>query len=137
MAIRFQALMATTAKFRSARSLPSKGWGTRAKPASGAGGAGVEDVGGDVGVGDAGDGLGPLEGGAFAVGVERALAPGGEAVEALLGLAGGAGVLRVHVDAVGAAVHLAGAELDQEEERLFEVRAVQVGLEGEEGLEAF
>src|SRR5260221_682493 len=62
------------------------------------------DVVGDVAVGDEGDGLGPFHGGAFAIGVEGAFAPGGQAVEALFGLAGGAGVVGVHVNAVGAAV---------------------------------
>ena len=40
-------------------------------------------------------------------------APGGQRVQALLGLADGPGVLGVHVDAVGAAVELGGADADQ------------------------
>ncbi len=41
------------------------------------------------------------------------LAPGGEAVEALLLLAVGAGFQRVQAEAVGAAVDLRDAELDE------------------------
>src|SRR5207237_6307075 len=66
-----------------------------------------------VRVGDAGQGLGPLQGGAFTVAVVRALAPGVQAVDALRRLAAGEQVLGVHVDAVGAAVDLAGAQLHQ------------------------
>src|SRR5688572_25993552 len=75
---------------------------------------------GDVAVGDVGQGLGPLEGGAFAVGVVRGFAPGVQAVEALLAFAGGAGVLPVHVDAIGAAVDLGGAQLDHVQQGLVE-----------------
>ena len=43
--------------------------------------------------------------------VERRLAPGVEQVEPLLALAVGAQLLGVHVDAMGAAIELRGAEL--------------------------
>src|SRR5262249_24334041 len=43
----------------------------------------------------------------------RRLPPGGQPVDALLGLADRAGVPGVHVDAVGAAVELRGADPDQ------------------------
>ena len=52
--------------------------------------------------------------------VERGLAPGVEQVEPLLGLAGGARVLAVHVDAIRAAVQLRGAHLDELEQSVLE-----------------
>src|ERR1700748_1341927 len=75
-------------------------------------GLGISLIGG-VTVGDEGEGLGPGEGGALAVGVVGALAPGVEGVETLLTFAEGAEVLRVHVEAVGAAVDLGDAKFDK------------------------
>jgi len=69
-----------------------------------------------VGIADEGDRFRPLERGALALGVERGFAPGVQRVEALLGFPGVAGVLGVHVDAVGAAVDLRGAGLHELEE---------------------
>jgi hypothetical protein len=51
--------------------------------------------------------------GALAVGEVRRLAPGGQGIEALFGLADRPCVLGVHVDAVGAAVQLRGANADE------------------------
>ena len=66
-----------------------------------------------MGLGKPGDGLGEAQRGALASGEERCLPPRRQGVQALLGLADGAGVLGVHVDAVGAAVELRGADADQ------------------------
>jgi hypothetical protein len=52
------------------------------------------DLVGDVAVGDVGHRLRPGQRGALALGVVRRLAPGVEPVEALLGLAAGARILR-------------------------------------------
>src|SRR3712207_3923597 len=59
-----------------------------------------------VTLGDERDGLGPLERRPLASRVERRFPPGVQGVEALLALAEGARVLRVHVYAEGAAVDL-------------------------------
>src|SRR6185437_5745893 len=66
-----------------------------------------------VAVGDAGALLGQLERGPLGLGEDLGLAPGGDQVEPLLGLPGVQGVLGVHVEAAGAAVDLAGPNLDQ------------------------
>ena len=50
---------------------------------------------------------------ALALGEERSLSPCAERVQTLLGLADRARVLRVHVDAVGAAVDLRGSDSHQ------------------------
>ena len=55
--------------------------------------------------------LRPLEGRAFPRGIVRILAPGVERVEALLILTDRAEILPVHVETVGTAVHLRGAQL--------------------------
>src|SRR5690349_15535659 len=55
--------------------------------------------------------------------VERRLAPGREDVQPLLVLAPGPSVLAVHVEAVGAAVELGGAQLDELQQRRLEVGA--------------
>src|SRR5262249_45337746 len=60
--------------------------------------------------------LGPAQRGPLPLGVARRFAPGRQQIDALLGLALAAGFGRMHVDAVGAAVDLRGAnfyELDQ------------------------
>ena len=59
------------------------------------------------------DRLGPCQRGAFGVGEERGFLPCGQAIEALLGLAGGAGLAAVQVTTIGAAVDLLDAQLDQ------------------------
>src|SRR5438876_10986504 len=74
-------------------------------------------------------GLRPCERGPLPVCVERGLAPGGKAIESLLGLAARAGVFRMHVDTVGATVELGRTSLDQVEEPRLEARAPQVSLE--------
>jgi len=61
---------------------------------------------GHLGAGDPGHGFRPSQGGAFALGVVGRFAPRIQTVKALLGFAGGAQVLPVHVDTVGAAVDL-------------------------------
>src|SRR5205085_11226993 len=48
--------------------------------------------------------VGPGQSGTLAITVDRRLMPGGEEIDALLGLAIPAGLLAVHVDAIGAAV---------------------------------
>ncbi len=57
-------------------------------------------------LGDQRDGFRPPWSGAFAVGVERRLAPSVEGIEPLFAFAERPRVLCVHVNAVGAAVHL-------------------------------
>jgi hypothetical protein len=60
--------------------------------------------------------LGPAQRGPLPLRVARRFAPGRQQVDALLGLASAAGFGRMHVDAVGTAVDLRGAnfhELDQ------------------------
>src|SRR5690242_9008246 len=64
---------------------------------------GIDRV-GHVAFGDERQRLGPFQRGALALAVEIGFAPGIEQVKALLGLAGGARVLAVHVEAIGAAV---------------------------------
>lgn len=59
------------------------------------------------------DRLRPSQRGAFFLGEKRCLAPGVERVNPLLGFALGAGVLRVHVETIGAAVDLRGADFYQ------------------------
>src|SRR5207244_7376937 len=71
----------------------------------------------------------PCERGPFPVCVERGLAPGGKAIESLLGFAARAGIFRMHVDAIGAAVELGGTSPDQIEEARLESSAPHVGLE--------
>src|SRR5437879_10370427 len=74
-------------------------------------------------------GLRPCERGPLPVCVERGLAPGGKAIESLLGLAARAGVFRMHVDAIGAAVELGRTSLDQIEEARLEAGAPHISLE--------
>jgi hypothetical protein len=68
------------------------------------------------------------EGGALAVGVAGRLVPGVEQEEALLALAAGQGVARVHVDAEGAAVDLRRAGLHQLDERMLEPAGLTTAL---------
>lgn len=72
---------------------------------------------------EAGELLGPGQGGALAWGEVRGFLPDAERLQALLGLAGLARVVGVHVHAVGAAVDLRGAQIDQ-----FDQRTLQAGL---------
>src|SRR5438105_49210 len=58
---------------------------------------------------DPGDGLGKRECRAFALGVKRRLLPRVEHVESLLGLAEGAGVFRMHIEAIRTPIDLRGA----------------------------
>src|SRR6202162_2763584 len=78
---------------------------------------------GDVRVGQPRDRLGERQRGALARREVRGLRPGGEPVDTLLGLPDRARVLGMHVDAIGAAVELRGADPDQ----LAELR-VDLGL---------
>ena len=73
-------------------------------------------------VGDTRHRFGPLECRAFAIREERRFAPRIQRVDALFRLAGEARVLRVHVDAIGTAVDLRGADLDELEQRPLECR---------------
>ena len=67
--------------------------------------------------------LGPAECGAFTVGIARGLAPGRQQVDALLGLSLRARFRRMHVDAVGAAVDLGGADLHELDEARLKARS--------------
>src|ERR1051325_12239705 len=73
-------------------------------------------------------GLRPCERGPLRVCVERGLTPGRKAIESLLGLAARAGVFRMHVDAIGAAVELGGTSLDQIQEARLQSGAPHGGL---------
>src|SRR5215217_3744638 len=98
---RFHALIAVIAKTSCASSSSSKEARACSQTPSG------------TGLDDEGHRLAELECRAFALAVERALAPGVEAVEALFALARGACVLPVHVHAERAAVDLRRAQADQ------------------------
>ena len=76
-----------------------------------------------------------LETGPLAIVEERRVAPGVERVEPLLGLARGTGVDSVHVDAVGAAVDLRRAQLQQVHERVIEAAGGEMLLEREHCLQ--
>src|SRR5581483_3219707 len=73
------------------------------------------------------------EGGALARGVERRFAPGVEQIDALLALAALAQGLAVHVQAIGAAVDLRRAHLDQLDQLRAERGLVQVALDLAQG----
>src|SRR3569833_393111 len=79
------------------------------------------------GLGQPRHGLGEGEGGALPCGEVRRLAPDGQGVETLFGLADRPGVLGVHVDAVGAAVELRGVDPDELPQARIEVDAVELG----------
>ena len=70
-----------------------------------------------VAVGKQSDRLGERQRRALALGEERCLAPHHDGMKALFGLSRRSGVLRVHVDAVGAAVELGCADADKFAER--------------------
>src|SRR5580704_14107480 len=74
----------------------------------------------DMSFGDQSDGLGPCQGCALLIGVERRFAPGIELIEPLLRFAESAGVFRMHVDAVGASVDLRGAHFHEVDEIVLE-----------------
>src|SRR6266511_1255064 len=78
-------------------------------------------------VADQGDRVGQRQGGAFALVEEGRLVPSSDRVEALLALTAFAGVLRVHVDAVGAAVDDRGAKADEVAERCVQLDRVVEG----------
>ncbi len=72
---------------------------------------------------EAGELLGPGQGGALARGEVGGFLPDAERLQTLLGLAGLARVVGMHVHAVGATVDLRSAQVDQ-----FDQRAFQAGL---------
>src|SRR6266404_4888007 len=74
----------------------------------------------DVRFGNEGHGFDPRQRGAFPVGVKRGFAPGIQLIEALFGLPERAGVFRMHVNAISAAVDLRSAQLQQVEQLVFE-----------------
>src|SRR5262249_18665813 len=86
-------------------------------------------------LGDQRQRFGPGQRGAFPRGVEGRLAPRVELVETLLALTLGARLLRVHVDAIGAAVDLRGAHLDQKEKRAIEAARGEILFDVEQGLD--
>lgn len=91
------------------------------------------DVIGDVSFGNQGHSFDPGEGGAFSFGVKGRLAPGIQGIQALLGLAEGAGIFRMHVNAIGAAVDLRGAQLQQVELFVIEATGGEIFFEAEHG----
>jgi hypothetical protein len=70
--------------------------------------------------GQPGQRIGPAERGPLALGIARRLAPGREEIEALFGLAFRARLGSMRVDAIGAAIDLRGADLDQLDKAGFE-----------------
>src|SRR5882724_12601124 len=77
-----------------------------------------------------GQGFSPGQGGAFARSEEWRFAPGIERVKTHLRIAGGASVFRMHIDAIGAAVDLRGAQFDQMKQLFFEAAGLQVFFKG-------
>src|SRR6266436_4319256 len=75
---------------------------------------------GDVRFGNESHGFDPRQRGAFPVGVKRSFAPGIQLIEALFGLSKRAGVFRMHVNAISAAVDLRSAQFQQVEQLVFE-----------------
>src|SRR6266478_2500271 len=71
-------------------------------------------------ISDVGEGFSPSEGRSLAIAEERRLPPGVQGIDPLLSLAARTGVLRVHVDAEAASVHLRCSDLDQFEEGVFQ-----------------
>src|SRR5690606_40579905 len=80
-------------------------------------------------------GFRPRERGALPFAVDGRFAPGGEEIQPLLGLATGARVLRMHVEAVAAAVDLRCADLHELEQCGLEARAIDGGAEAKHRLE--
>src|SRR6266852_2353695 len=74
----------------------------------------------DVRFGNEGHGFDPRQRSAFPFGVQRGFAPGIQLIEALFGLSKRAGVFRMHVNAISAAVDLRRAQLQQVEQLVFE-----------------
>jgi hypothetical protein len=89
----------------------------------------------DVSLGDEGQGFCPLEGGALARSEERGFAPGIQGVEALLGVAEGAGVNGMHINAIGAAIDLGSAKLDEVQELLLDGGRLEMFFEREHGVQ--
>src|SRR3546814_7819087 len=81
---------------------------------------------GRMGVGDAGQRLGPGQGGPLAVGIERALAPGIEQIDGFFAFTHLSCLGRVHVDAIGAAVDLRRPYLHEFDQARFET-ALEIG----------
>ena len=77
----------------------------------------LEDCVGHMAFRDPGDGLGKRERRAFALGVKRRLLPRVQHVESLLGLAEGAGIFRMQIEAIRTPIDLRGAHLHQVDQR--------------------
>src|ERR1035437_4307256 len=84
---------------------------------------------------EASHGLGPGERGALAHVEERCLSPRAQRVEPLFGLARGARVLRMHVEAVGAAVELRRPRLHEFEQPMIKPGLARMAFEREHDLE--
>ena len=82
----------------------------------------------------AGHRLGPFQRRTLTLGVERRLPPGAQPVDPLLGLAEGARVLGVHVEAVGTAVDLRCADLHQLHQGVLESAGLHLALQREHRL---
>jgi len=92
------------------------------------------DVVRDVSLGNQGDCFGPLERSALTVGIEGGFSPGIEEIETLLGLAEGARVFGVHIEAVGTAIDLGSAHFDELEQGVLEAAGIDVVLHCQDGL---
>ena len=88
-------------------------------------------------VGKIGDRFGPGEGGANAIGEAGGLMPADDARQLLFRGACFAGVFPVHVGAVGTAVDLGDAHVDQVEQGRAERAFVDASAEVEEGFVGF
>jgi hypothetical protein len=89
--------------------------------------------------------IGPCQRRALARRIDRCVMPRAQQIDALLGLAGLARVGGVHVEAIGAAVDLRGADLDQFEQAMLDRRcdlerhvepSLHLGRRGGERIEA-
>jgi hypothetical protein len=78
---------------------------------------------------DPGDGVSKRERRAFALGVKRRLLPRAQHVESLLGLAEGAGVFRMQIEATRTPIDLRGAHLHQVDQRFLQASVVDVMLD--------
>src|SRR5437868_14800613 len=109
MARRFQALMVVRVNTSAIISCSLKSAGARSKTESR-----------HLALRDPGDGVSKRERRAFALGVKRRLLPRVEHIESLLGLAEGAGVFRMQIEAIRTPIDLRGAHLHQVDQRFLQ-----------------
>src|SRR5664280_2596265 len=96
----------------------------------------LEDLVGNVSVGDAGDRLGPGQGRPLALAEKRSLMPRGQSMESLLGFAVGSGVFGMHVETESTNVYLRGPGLDKFQQGGFKTTVSHIMFEPTHGLVA-